>query len=126
VAHRLQDGLETQIPSTVPAETKDSESTSSESEGGDTSGVSTSPVIVDFGVTAGVNDVWFIDGKVNYRDPSILVVYFGGLPGWHSTNPEPDGTFSYTLFLPSGFSGFVSAQAFSPMEEASNIVFALI
>jgi hypothetical protein len=122
-ATSVQDPLPTQLVTTVLTASSEVASYSTEYGGGGEEEVSSSPVITSFRATMGVSNILFLEGEVHYRDPSSLVVIFGGLPNWCGTNPRPDGTFSYTLFVPSGFHNIISAQAFSPMEEVSNVVY---
>jgi hypothetical protein len=81
------------------------------------------PVITDFTVTAGMSNVWTFEGEVDYLFPWLLTIDFGGVLEGHETTVLIDGTFSYEVILPSGTTGIVSAQAFTPQSVGSNVAF---
>jgi len=83
----------------------------------------TLPVIVEFGVIAGLSNIWTAQGLVEHAQPWTLTVVFGGLFEGHSTSVNSNGSFSYPLMLSAGISGLVSAQAFDQYGEGSNIEF---
>ncbi len=122
----LNEAAPTQLVPTVLTASSQVAGYSTEYEGGGEEQVSSAPVITSFRATMGVGNVLILEGEVHYQDPSILVVIFGGLPEWRGTNPEPDGSFSYAMIVPPGFHSIISAQAFSPMEEVSNVAYAWI
>lgn len=79
------------------------------------------PVIVDFTATQGLSNVWIFEGEVSYATPWTLRIEFGGLLDGHSTSVNLDGSFSFSLILPSGSNDFVTAQAFTSDDIGSNI-----
>jgi hypothetical protein len=81
------------------------------------------PVIVAFSATAELGNVWIFEGEVIHPTPWTLTVVFGGLLTGHSTSVYVDGTFNYSLILPPGTNGIVSAQAFDASGQGSNMAF---
>jgi hypothetical protein len=81
------------------------------------------PVIVAFSATADLGNVWVFEGEVIHPLPWTLTVVFGGLLAGHSTSVYVDGTFNYSLILPPGTNGIVSAQAFDGSGQGSNMAF---
>ena len=88
-----------------------------------TIGVQPQPVIVAFSATATLGNVWVFEGEVIHPTPWTLTVVFGGLLAGHSTSVYVDGTFNYSLILPAGANGIVSAQAIDAAGQGSNMAF---
>jgi hypothetical protein len=86
----------------------------------------TPPLITSFFVHAGLYGIWILEGTIVHETPSKCTVVFDGLLAGHRTSVHTDGTFSYSVTLPSGTDGFVTAQAFDPEGTASNLAFLLM
>jgi len=83
------------------------------------------PVLSAFTARIGTTDVWILEGAVVYSSPSTLIVEFTGeVTG--STSVRSDGTFSYSVVLPPGTYGGVSAVAVTPEGVRSNVLCDLI
>lgn len=81
----------------------------------------TPPLITSFSIHTTLNEIWTLEGTIVHETPSTCTVVFGGLLAGHRTSVGADGTFSYSLTLPSGTDSLVTAQAFDPEGMASNI-----
>jgi hypothetical protein len=81
----------------------------------------TPPLIISFSYHARLHGAWMFEGTIVHETPSTCTVVFGGLLAGHHTSVGADGTFSYSLTLPSGTDSYVTAQAFDPEGTASNI-----
>jgi len=59
---------------------------------------------------------WTVYGQVDsaYVDPAGMTVWLGGLFSGHQAIVEDDGTFSYTMPLPLGMRGIVTAAVQDP------------
>lgn len=93
---------------------------SSSGEGESNSG--SEPYILTFDAWGGSGEIWVLEGLVTYEDPTVLTVVFDGVVTG-STSVESNGSFSYSITVPEGTNGIVTAQAFDPLGVGSNVVY---
>jgi hypothetical protein len=68
------------------------------------------PVIQNFTGSRAGGNLWTFTGTVVDDDPGAITVTFGGVASG-TTTTQPDGSFSYTIAIPPGSSGYATAQA---------------
>ena len=79
------------------------------------------PTIASFAAAYVGGDVWVVAGQVVDPYPDSVVVYFGGLLAGCWADVGPDGSFYYTVVLPPGASGQVTAIAVDGMGLVSSV-----
>jgi hypothetical protein len=79
------------------------------------------PVITSFTATLGLGNLWTFTGTVNDPSPAGLYVQLGGVPGLSgAATVLADGTFSVTVQLAQGVSGYATAQTTDWWGQQSN------
>lgn len=86
--------------------------------------VSAVPTIARFAAISEGNGFWMLAGQVSGAPTQGEVIQFDGLAALdgQSCNVNPDGTFSYVVYVPSGQGGIATADAVDWWGDTSNSV----
>jgi hypothetical protein len=81
------------------------------------------PVITSFIAIPGTDNTWTFTGTVSDPSPAGLTVQLGGIPGLSGQTATvlPTGTFSFTIQLPPGTSGEITALTTDWWGQGSNL-----
>lgn len=82
------------------------------------------PVIKNFGASQTGQNTWKLTGQVVCADPAYLTVTFSGLQGLldgKTTATDENGNFTFSFYLMTGTSGYVTAQTIDDWCQESEV-----
>jgi hypothetical protein len=84
------------------------------------------PILASFSVTTTDGEIYTFTGQVTDEWVASCYIVFGGLLEGHTAGVDLDGRFSYTVTLGGAAEGFVFAQAYDSLGEASDDAYVYI